>query len=289
MNLLLPRSSLLTMYKSFFRPHLDYGDVIYDQTNNSRLSDKTEFAQYNTALAKTAAIRGTSKEKLYQDLGLESLKDRRWLRRMSYLYKVISAKLPPYLYELFPLLQMSHRYPGCFQTFRCRTTFFQNSFLPFTITEWDKLDSDIENIDIYAMFRKKLLTFIRPLENDTYGIYDPLDVRLLDRLRLGFSQLRKRKVRHNFADTLNPLCSCSLETEDAEHYFLRSQNILSFYTTLMNDLSNINTAVASLNSNDLLRVILYGDEGFNKETNCKILTASNKFIKDTQRFEKSLF
>ena len=57
----------------------------------------------------------------------------------------------------------------------------------------------------------------------------------------------------------------------------------------MNDLSNINTAIASLNSNDLLRVILYGDEGFNKETNCKILTASNKFIKDTQRFEKSLF
>ena len=57
----------------------------------------------------------------------------------------------------------------------------------------------------------------------------------------------------------------------------------------MNDLNNINTAIASLNSNDLLRVILYGDESFNKETNCKILTASIKFIKDTKLFEKSLF
>ena len=94
--------------------------------------------------------------------------------------------------------------------------------------------------------------------------------------------------RHNFADTLNPLCPCSLETEDTEHYFLRWQNNLSFRTTLMNDLNNINTAIASLNSDDL-RVILYRDESFNKETNCKILTASIKFIKDTQCFEKSLF
>ena len=29
-NWLLPRSSLLTIYKSFVRPHLDYGDVNYD-------------------------------------------------------------------------------------------------------------------------------------------------------------------------------------------------------------------------------------------------------------------
>ena len=41
--------------------------------------------------------------------------------------------------------------------------------------------------------------------------------------------------------------------------------------------------MASLNSNDLLRVILYGDQRFNKETNCKILTASIKFIKDTYK------
>ena len=82
MNLLLPRSTLLTIHKSFFRPHLNYDDVIYDQPNYSRLSDKIETVQYNAALAITDAIRGTSKEKLNQELGLESLKDRRWLRRM---------------------------------------------------------------------------------------------------------------------------------------------------------------------------------------------------------------
>ena len=57
----------------------------------------------------------------------------------------------------------------------------------------------------------------------------------------------------------------------------------------MNDLNNVNTAIASLNPNDLLRVTLYGDKIFNKETNCKILTASIKFIKDTQCFKKYIF
>ena len=85
MNLSLPRSSLLAIYKSFVRPHLDYGDVIYDQPSNSSLSNKIESVQYNAVLAITSAIRGTSKEKLYQELGLESLRNRRWLRRMSYL------------------------------------------------------------------------------------------------------------------------------------------------------------------------------------------------------------
>ena len=56
----------------------------------------------------------------------------------------------------------------------------------------------------------------------------------------------------------------------------------------MNDLNNINTSIGSLNSNYFLRVILYEKKKFNKETNCKVLNASMKFIKDT-RFEKSLF
>ena len=70
------------------------------------------------------------------------------------------------------------------------------------------------------MFRKKLLAFIRPLENDTCGIYDPLGIRLLNRLRLGFSHLKEHKFRYNFADTLHPLCLCLLK--------LKIQNI-TFY------------------------------------------------------------
>ena len=117
---------------------------------------------------------------------------------MPYLYKIISTKLPPYLYDLILPLQRSHRYPGCFKTSRCRTELFRNSFLPFTVNEWNKLNSDIKNSDSYEMFRKKLLAFIRPVRNSVYGIYDPFGVKLINRLRLGFSHLREHKFRDNF-------------------------------------------------------------------------------------------
>ena len=76
LNLLLPRSSLLTFCKYFIRPHMDYGDVIYDQPNLSLLANKIESVQCSVGLAISGAIRGTSKEKLYQELGFESSKDR---------------------------------------------------------------------------------------------------------------------------------------------------------------------------------------------------------------------
>ena len=92
-------------YKCFIRPHLDYGDVIYDQPNISSLANKIKSVQYQVALAIIGAIRGTSQEKLYQALGFESLKDRRRLRRLCYLYKIVNAKQLTYLYDLIPPFQ----------------------------------------------------------------------------------------------------------------------------------------------------------------------------------------
>ena len=56
----LPRSALLTIYRSFIRHHLDYGDVIYDQPENESFSSKTESVEYNASLSIIGAIRGTS-------------------------------------------------------------------------------------------------------------------------------------------------------------------------------------------------------------------------------------
>ena len=77
LNNTLPRKTLLTIYKSFVRPHLDYGDIIYDQPNNENFCNKLETVQYNATLVITVSIQGTSKVKLYTKLGLESLKSRR--------------------------------------------------------------------------------------------------------------------------------------------------------------------------------------------------------------------
>ena len=173
--LTLPRSCLLIIYKSFIRPHLDYGDIVYDQPNNSSSSEKIESLQYNAALAITGDIKGSSKEKLYQELRFESLKDRRWMRKLCYLYKVISSKQPSSLYDMLAPLQRPQRNQGFFQPLLCRTEIFKNSFLPYTINEWNKLDPEIRRIDSYVDFRRKSLNLwkIRPLVFTTFRNYTP--------------------------------------------------------------------------------------------------------------------
>ena len=50
---------------------------MYDKPNNKTFINKIEKAQYDAALAITGGIRGTSRKKLYAELGLEPLKFRR--------------------------------------------------------------------------------------------------------------------------------------------------------------------------------------------------------------------
>ena len=59
---ILPRSALLTIYKSFIRPLLDYGDIIYDQAYNASFHQKLELLQYNACLVITGAIRSSLRE-----------------------------------------------------------------------------------------------------------------------------------------------------------------------------------------------------------------------------------
>ena len=100
---LLSRKALVTIYKAFIRPHLDYGDVLYDQAFNNSFHAKMESIQYNACLAITGAIRGTSREKIYQELGLESLQLRRWYRKLCLFYKVFKNEHPKYLFHLIPV------------------------------------------------------------------------------------------------------------------------------------------------------------------------------------------
>ena len=68
---------MLTIYISFIRPHFDYGDIVYDQSSNGAFPNKLQTVQYNAALAITGAIKDPFREKLYPELGLEYLQQRR--------------------------------------------------------------------------------------------------------------------------------------------------------------------------------------------------------------------
>ena len=67
------RKSFTTFYKAFLRPLVDYGDIIYDKPQNESFCEKLESVQYKAALATTGAIYDTSRDKIYQEIRLESL------------------------------------------------------------------------------------------------------------------------------------------------------------------------------------------------------------------------
>ena len=131
---ILPRQSLITIYKSFVRPHLDYDDIVYDRAYNESFHKNLESIQYNAAIAITGAIRGTSSEKLFQELGLESLKSRRWLRKLCLFYKNFHKKSPLYLFQLIPPNNNAYATRSSqsnkISSFNTRHNFFKDCFFP---------------------------------------------------------------------------------------------------------------------------------------------------------------
>ena len=95
-----PKESSTFPCKSFIRPYLDNGDILYDKAFNACFHQKIESIQYNACLAITGAIRGSLREKIYQELGLESLQHGRWYRKPWYFYKIYNKKSPDYLFQL---------------------------------------------------------------------------------------------------------------------------------------------------------------------------------------------
>ena len=214
---------------------------------------------YNAALAITGAIRSTSRAKLYQELGLESLQERRWYRKLCYFLKIFKGKSPEYLFKILLLLNNVDYIP-CFNT---RHNFFRNSFFPSTLIEWNNLDINVRNSESYAIFKKSILRFIRPSENPIFNCHNSGGIKLINRLRLGFNHLREHKFRHNFQDTLNLICSCGENIETTTHYLLHCPNYLNERMTLWNNLQNIDENILDRNYSRLSEILLFGDSSFN--------------------------
>ena len=288
----LPRKTLLCIYKSYVRPHLDYADIIYDQPHNDKFCSKIEAVQYNAALTITGAIRGTSRDRLYQELGLESLADRRWFHRLVHFFKIVRGICPNYLTNLLPPMQYSYVNRGntIFRMYRANTDYFNNSFFPFCVKEWNnKLGEEVRASRTISKFKESLLDFIRPKMNSIYNLHDPHGLKLLTRLRLRFSHLREHKFRHNFRDTLNSLCSCGNDIESTSHYLLRCPLYTTVRKTLYDNLKVILGQIPNLPDDKLVNLLLYGNETYSTEKNASVLSCAITFLKSSERFNTPLF
>ena len=126
-----PRNCLSTIGKSYVRSHLDYDEVIYDKAYNEFFYKKIESSQYNAAIAITGALRDTSSEELFQELGLKFLK--------TIVYFIRYLKINHHLNSLVKF----HRNP-------------QTNMLPETLTMIKFLFSHLKTIYLKIPFSLRL-------------------------------------------------------------------------------------------------------------------------------------
>ena len=172
-------------YKMYVRPHLDYGDVI---VHNQRmdLMDLVERVQYKAALIVSGCWQGTSREKLYDGLGWESLS-----RRLTIFYKIHNGLTPSYLSDRIPrrnvidiYLRNGNENLPLIRKERYETVYFLILFFfylfffylffllffffyyyTYTIKSCKNLDNEVKSKPSVQSFKIYLNNYIRPLDH----------------------------------------------------------------------------------------------------------------------------
>ena len=102
-----------------------------------------------------------------------------------------------------------------------------------------------------------------------------------------WSHLRKHKFKHSSQDSINPLCSCSLDVESTIHYFLHCPLFTMERDTRLNNQS-IDSKLLDSNESSLIQHLL-GDSSRDTKANTEILNATDNYVLATTRFDERLF
>ena len=270
------------MYKPFVCPHLDYGDIIYDQAHNALLYQKLESLQYNTCLAITGAIRGLSREKLYQELGFESLQQRRWNRKLCSFCKVFKNESPRYLLNIIPTSNPTYstRNHVNIPLYKTNHILFKNPFFHLPLSNGI--------MDTYRTFKNTILNFIRHSPNSQFECHNPQGIKFLTRLRLAISHFREHKFKHSFQDSLNPLCKCVDKAESTSHFLLHCAIYNNGRCSLLSTIRNIDCKSLEFTDCSLTQTLLYGNPSFAIIQFTELKCYYGHFL-STKRFEEALF
>ncbi len=271
-------------YKLYVRPHLDYGDVIYHNQRED-LMNLVEQVQYKAALIVSGCWQGTSRIKLYDELGWESLADRRWGRRMTLYYKIVNGLTPAYLFEHVPpeaprpLRKFVPKAPIS------KTQRYDNSFFPYCINHWNTLDSDIKYSSSLENFKTNIGGVIRPKSGSFACNRNKYGMKLLTQIRVDFSDLRDHRFNHKF-NCPSSLCSCGIEDETSSHFLLCCPRFTGLRNTYLGKISQIvKSDVTILPKDHLTHLLLYGSRAYNDISNELILTETILFLYKSGRFK----
>ena len=294
-----PLKSRDQIYKMYVRPHLDYCDIIFhipeiqsDFDSSLTLNyqmNALERTQYQAALAVSGTWKGTNRDKIYEELGWETLHHRRFFRRLIQFYKIMNNITPEYLKCSIPPQQghlFGHRSTNIIYPLCGRTSKYQNSFFPDSIKSWNNIGPELRGAVSLSVFKKNILKIIRPEKMSIFNIEKLDGIRWIFQLRVGLSPLKNHKKLHNFQDTNDDTCQCTLHAETTCHFLLKCPNFNSHRQELFHIVDRILIAnnIYPINDSKLVHILLYGHKDLKFHENKTILNAVVYFVGKTSRF-----
>ena len=148
----LSRRTLDLMYKTFVRPTIEYACVVWDGCSEAT-AGLLENVQLRAGRIVCGAIRHTSHEVIYSELGWEKLAKRRERFKLLLYHKMVYTFAPTYLCNMLPT-SVAERTPYPVRSanilartpFRTRLALFDKSFIPATTRLWNQLPTEVQSI-----------------------------------------------------------------------------------------------------------------------------------------------
>ena len=285
---LLSRQTLDLLYKLTVRSVIDYALPVYYKTLKQTEMSRLESVQYRAAKVVSGALHFTSKEKLYDELGWETLTQRGNLLSLNIFHKIHLHETRPLIRHCMPLLNMQDNYDirhrGVYTPFPHKGDKFNLSFFPNTTKLWNSIPKQIQLKPIDD-FKIDIKNEIKPVRYKHFSRGTKLGNTLLTRIRVGRSLLNQHGFTIGHADS--PECLCHYRSESPEHYFLDcflySPERQILYSLIEHYVPYFSRLTKKKKLDLILRGVKIDDDVF-LSTNTILTKAVQHFILKTNRF-----
>ena len=271
------RKTLEIMYKSFVRPVMEYGIVVWGGTYDTPLA-KLEELNVRALRLITGATANSNIRKLFFELPLETTTERRDVAVLNMFFKIKNGLARNYLLQLIPperseLVNYSLRNNDTIEPPFARLESLKRSFVLCAIRLWNRLSPNARNAKSFYAFKHLISKKDKRIPLYYYGkrwsnIHHA-------RLRMGCSGLNQHLFK-NLHVIRSPQCSCNEGVETPHHFFMECKHFVTQREHLVR-------AVTGL-CNFELDKLLFGDTTLSHNDNLLIFDAVHRYFEDTKRF-----
>ena len=272
------RQTLDNIYQTFVRPKLEYANVVWNNCTKQD-SNLLESLQLDAARIVTGARKGTSHDKIYNEIGWPLLSDRREQNQLVLFYKMVNDEAPPYLTELVPsnvgqcVGDRNLRNHNKLRSFKPRTVRFQKSFLPNVVNLWNNLDINITTSEDVSIFKSKLNV---SKKGNALFAYGSRKIALIHaQMRMLCSCLNAHLYALHVQEESK--CMCGYKLEDNKHFFIYCP-MYNIYRIELLTFCNMNNIDFNVNN------LLFGINNAEHTKNVNLFEAVHKYIEASARF-----